>query len=353
MDFDPNAASTPGSGLFGLPQGALHGPGDAHVHVLGVPYEATTSYRGGTAHAPEAILAASRQIDLFDLRFGRPYERGIWMAPIDAEIARWNDEARALAAPLILKGGNTQGGNTEGGNTEEGDADTAARVDALGDAVAERVRAFFDERLDAGHLPVLIGGDHSTPLGAIAACAARFPGLGILHFDAHADLRPSYEGFRRSHASILDNVLREVDGVARLIQVGIRDLCEQEFDAIKQDARIDAVFGHDLAAARFGGRVTELARETIALLPNTVYVTFDVDGLDPNLCPNTGTPVPGGLLWDEAMLWLAALAESGKQVVGLDLNEVSPGPEGDPDGTSWDAIVGARLLYRLIGAALA
>jgi len=345
MDFDPNAASAADSGLFGLP----HGRADAHVHVMGVPYEATTSYRGGTAHAPEAILAASRQIDLFDLRFGRPYERGIWMAPIDAEIAGWNDEARALAAPQILKGGEGDDPEAEPANS---DAETAARVDAFADAVAERVRAFFDERLDAGRLPVLIGGDHSTPLGAIAACAARFPGLGILQFDAHADLRPAYEGFRRSHASILDNVLREVDGVARLVQVGIRDLCEQEFDAIQQDARIDAVFGHDLAAARFDGRVTELARETIALLPDTVYVTFDVDGLDPTLCPHTGTPVPGGLLWDEAMVWLTALAESGKRVVGLDLNEVSAGPDGDPDGTSWDAIVGARLLYRLIGAAL-
>ncbi len=338
MHFDPGAASTTDSGLFGLP----HGPDDAHVHVMGVPYEATTSYRRGTAHAPEAILAASRQIDLFDLRFGRPYERGLWMAPVDAEIARWNDEARALAAPLIQKGG-----------AEGGDERAVRRVDALGDAVAERVRAFFDERLEAGRLPVLVGGDHSTPLGAIAACAGRFPGIGVLQFDAHADLRPAYEGFRHSHASILENVLREVDGVARLVQVGIRDLCEQEFDTIQSDARIDAVFADDLASARFDGRASELARKTIALLPSTVYVTFDVDGLDPTLCPNTGTPVPGGLLWDEAMVWLTALAQSGKRVVGLDLNEVSPGPEGDPGGTSWDAIVGARLLYRLIGAALA
>ena len=101
------------------------------------------------------------------------------------------------------------------------------------------------------------------------------------------------------------------------------------------------------------GRVRALARETIALLPDAVYVTFDVDGLDPTLCPGTGTPVPGGLLWDEAMVWLEELAKSRKRIVGLDLNEVSAGPDGDPDGTSWDAIVGARLLYRLIGAALA
>ena len=91
---------------------------------------------------------------------------------------------------------------------------------------------------------------------------------------------------------------------------------------------------------------------TVDVLPNDVYLTFDVDGLDPTLCPGTGTPVPGGLAWDEAMLVLRELAKSGRRVVGLDLNEVSAGPEGDADGASWDAMIGARLLYRLIGCAV-
>ncbi|MEM8709536.1 MAG: agmatinase family protein [Planctomycetota bacterium] len=335
--FDPGAASTRDSGLFGLP----HGPEEALVHVLGVPFEATTSYRGGTAHGPAAVLAASRQIDLFDLRFGRPYEKGIWMAPNQGRIHAWNAAARALAAPLIDKGG-----------ADPGDADAVARIDEIGAEINATTRAFFDERLSAKKLPVLLGGDHSTPFGAIAACAAHCPGMGILQFDAHCDLRPAFEGFRWSHASIMHNVLESLEGVAALVQVGIRDLSEEEYDATQRDPRVSAVFGPDLDSARLNGQVRDLASATIAGLPDEIYISFDIDGLDPGLCPGTGTPVPGGLRWDELNVWLEEIAQSGKRVIGLDLNEVSPGPEGDPDGTSWDAIVGARTLYRLIGAAL-
>lgn len=338
MDFDANAASPADSGLFGLP----HGSAEAHVHVLGVPFEATTSYRAGTCHAPEAILAASRQVDLFDLHFGKPYERGIWMAPLAARVTDWNLEARELAAPIIERGGATAS-----------DAPAVARVDFLCDAVRGEVRAFTERCLEHGGLPVILGGDHSTPLGAMEACGVRFPGMAVLQFDAHADLRPSYEGFQWSHASVMHNALHGPAGISRLLQVGVRDLCEQEHDVIQGDPRVRTHFGHELAAARHGSGTRALAREAVASLPEHVFVSFDVDGLDPALCPNTGTPVPGGLGWDEAMIWLEELAASDRRVVGLDLNEVSPGPRGDPGGSSWDAIIGARLLYRLIGAAVA
>lgn len=339
MEFDPNAASVTDSGLFGLP----HGPDEALVHVLGVPFEATTSYRGGTAHGPDAVLAASRQIDLYDLRFGKPYEAGIWMAPIDERIHAWNAAARRLTGPLIEKGG-----------AGRGDAVIVSQIDDAGDKINGVVRAFFQERLagPSPRLPVLLGGDHSTPFGAIAACAERHPGLGVLQFDAHADLRPAFEGFRWSHASIMHNVLQEISGVEGITQVGIRDLCEQEFNELRDHSKVRAVFDKDLDEARFSGSTRALAEATIASLPEHVYISFDIDGLDPALCPNTGTPVPGGMRWDELMVWLEALAQSGKRIVGLDLNEVSPGPLGDANGESWDAIVGARLLYRLIGAAL-
>ena len=337
MDFDVNAASPADSGLFGLP----HGPGEAHVHVLGVPFEATTSYRPGTGGAPEAVLAASRQVDLFDLHFGKPYERGIWMAPLDPQLASWDREARGLAAPIIHRGG-----------AEGDDLEAVERVDAICDAVRREVATFTEQRLEEGRLPVVLGGDHSTPLGAIEACAARFPGMGILQFDAHADLRPAFEGFRWSHASVMHNVLEGPADVSSLLQVGIRDLCEQEHDAIQSDPRIKAIFGHELRAARYGSGTRAMARVAVAALPQHVFVSFDVDGLDPSLCPNTGTPVPGGIGWDEVTIWLEELAASDRRVVGLDLNEVSAGAEGDPEGCSWDAIVGARLLYRLIGAAL-
>ena len=185
------------------------------------------------------------------------------------------------------------------------------------------------------------------------ACAARHPGLGILHFDAHADLREAYEGFEWSHASIMENVVKRLDGVAKLVQVGIRDLGEREFERIESsNGRIHVMFDKDWQRAKLdGASLRKLARSTIDELPDEVYVSFDIDGLDPTLCPNTGTPVPGGLGWSETMLWLEELARSKKKIVGLDLNEVSPG-DTNPELDSWDAIVGARLLYRMIGTAL-
>jgi agmatinase len=339
--FDPSAAALPGSGIFGLP----HGASDAAVHVIGVPFDATASYRKGAWRAPAAILRASRQVDLFDLAHGRAYERGIWMAPVNERVLALNREASGLADRVIERGG-----------AIEGDAELArdlARVNSIGGEVNLIVRAAAGAALDAGKLVAVVGGDHSAPFGAIQACAERFPGLGVLHFDAHADLRVAYEGFEWSHASIMDNVERRLGGVARIVQVAIRDLSEEEHERVASSGgRIATLFDRERANAAFDGRnPRHVARAYLAKLPRDVYVSFDVDGLDPALCPSTGTPVPGGLGWNEALLWLDELAASGRRVVGLDLSEVNPGAAGE-DGDSWDAIVGARLLYQMIGAAL-
>ena len=347
LQFDPDAPAAPSSGIFGLP----HTPEEAQVHVLAVPFDATTSYRPGAARAPEAILAASGQVDLFDLWTGRPFEFGIALLETDARIAGWNEEARALAQPIIAAGG-LESVSEEPLRSECLAA--ARRVDELGDQINALVFAQVRASLEQGRLPCVLGGDHSVPYGAIAACAERHPGLGILHVDAHADLRSAYEGFTWSHASIMHNVLARLPSVARIVQIGIRDLGQAEADAIEESGgRVSTIFDKDWARARFErGATLALVREAIGRLPQEVYVSFDVDGLDPALCPNTGTPVPGGLDWHEAMLVLEELARSGRRVVGLDLCECSMGPEGDPAGESWDAIVGARLLYRMIGFAL-
>ncbi|NOT29932.1 MAG: agmatinase family protein [Planctomycetes bacterium] len=345
MKFDPNAAAALESGLFGLPDD----PQGARVHILGVPFDATTSFRKGTARGPAAIRAASRQVDLFDSLNGRPYEAGIWMAPLDAKVVAWNDEASRVAEPVIAAGGVESGR----GGADAKLRKAAERVDAIGVELNRWVEERTNESLDQGKLCGLVGGDHSTPFGAIQAHAARIPGLGILHVDAHADLRPAYEGFTWSHASILRNVAERIDGVARIVQVGVRDFSEEEHDFILASrGRIQTLFDLDWADARHSGHnLKALVRRTLASLPEAVYVTFDVDGLEPALCPNTGTPVPGGLGWNEAMLWLDELVRSGRRVVGFDLNEVAPAP-GSTDGAGWDENVGARLLYRLLGFAL-
>ncbi len=335
--FDPNAAAAEGSGIFGLP----HTPEEARVHVIPVPFDATTSYRKGAAKGPEAILRASRQVDLFDLMYGRVYEARIAMLPADPRIAAWNAEATELADPIIAVGGEL------GGSREL--ASSLARVNAIGAEVNAVVEQSVERVLAAKQKPVVLGGDHSVPFGAFVAAAKHRPGLGLLHFDAHADLRPAYEGFEWSHASIFHNAMTKIEDVARLVQVGIRDLCEEEFEMIRgSNGRIRTLFDTDWATAKLEHRdLRALIRATLDALPKSIWVTFDVDGLDPTLCPNTGTPVPGGLSWHEAMLWLEEIAKSGREIVGCDLNEVSPGEVSDED--SIDANVGARLLYRMIG----
>lgn len=332
--FDPNAAALPDSGVFGLP----FTPQDAKVVLIPVPYEATTSYGGGTVDGPNAILQASKQVDLFDLDYGKPYEAGIAMLEESSDVRVWNDEAKHLAAPIIAAGGTLA------------DPAPLARVNALSEQLNAYVYETTKRWLDQGKLVGVVGGDHSTPYGCIRAYAERFPKLGILHLDAHADLRDAYEGFTWSHASIMFNVLRTIPNVKRLVQVGIRDFGEAEF-ALIQDSqdRVHTFFDARLARARLDGMPwREQVDAIVDELPRDVYLSWDIDGLDPTLCPNTGTPVPGGLSFAQATSLLDGLLRAGKRIVGFDLNEVAPGK----DGGEWDGNVAARLLYKMVGAAL-
>ncbi len=342
-DFDPNAPADPSAGLFGLDCG----PDAAGVHVIPVPFDATTSYRPGAAAGPEAVLRASHQVDLHCPLFGSTWEAGICMLPTERRITELERQA-FLPARRVIEAGGRLGGDAG----LEADLEL---VNAAGAELNQLVEAATANVLAAGRLPVVLGGDHSVPFGAIAACAKAHPGLGILHIDAHADLRNAYEGFTWSHASILHGALTRLEGIQRVVQMGVRDLCDDELAMIRlSDGRIATLFDEEWSSARLGGRLPSLVRESLEKLPSHVYLTVDIDGLDPALCPNTGTPVPGGFQWGELSLILKSLAESGRRVVGMDLVEISPGPEGlDSQDDSWDANVGARLLYRMVGAALA
>lgn len=354
MNFDPSAAAQADSGLFGLP----FTPAQARVVIVPVAFDATTSYGGGASAGPAAVLEASKQVDLLDQHFGAVYEAGIAMLDIDAKIAALSRKARAAASPLIARGG-----------ADESSPRDRAAVRLVNEASA-RVEAYtreqFERVLSAGKIAGLLGGDHATPLGAISASAeyvhalsgrdarAR-AGLGILHLDAHMDLRDAFEGFEQSHASIMFNVLRKCPGVSRLVQIGIRDYCQAEVDvASAAGERVHVVYDQQVFAATQGlngapplGRLVD---DAIARLPHFVHVSFDIDALEPSLCPHTGTPVPGGLPFNLAAYILQRLGESGRRVVSFDLVEVCPSP--DPDAPKWDANVGARVLYKLCGCAL-
>jgi agmatinase len=338
VSFDPNAPALAGSGIFGLP----FTPAGARVVLVPVPWDATTSYRAGTANGPAAILAASRQVDLFDVETGRPYEQGIAMLDEPEDLRRMNSEARAHAEGIIAAGGII--------GDDQDLSDALAHVNELGGRMNTHVEDLVGHWLDAGKLVGVVGGDHSVPYGAIRAVARRHPGVGVLHLDAHADLRDAYEGFTWSHASIMHNVATRIPDVARIVQVGIRDLGDAEHTFVQDShGRIVTHFETDLAAARFDGETwgSQCAR-IVESLPEKVYLSWDIDGLDPAYCPHTGTPVPGGLTFAQACHLLRVLGKSGRRIVGLDLNEVAPGPEGD----EWDANVGARLLYKMVGWAV-
>ncbi len=332
MSFDPNAAGASEGGIFGLP----YSPDESAVVLVPVPFDATTSYRPGAANGPQAILKASRQVDLFDVETGNPWSTGIALVPEAEEIRTLNDEARGAAErAMALR------------DDEEARAADLRRVNDLCARVNERLHDEVSRWLDAGKIVGTLGGDHGCVYGAIAAHAERFSKLGILHVDAHADLRHAYDGFEWSHASIMDNVCRRHASVVRMVQVGVRDLCEEERECIAaSDGRIRTHYDAELVAERFAGVTwADQVARMIEVLPEQVYISFDIDGLDPTLCPNTGTPVPGGLSFNQAVYLVAAVARSGRQIVGFDLAEVAPGPAED----EWDGNVGARILYKLIG----
>jgi agmatinase len=334
LPFDPDAPAAPGAGIFGL----NFTEENAAVVLLPVPFEATVSYGGGAARGPEAILHASAQVDLHDLETGRPYEEGIYMRPIPEHLVELDRRAKLEAQKIIAAGGVTRG-------DRELEA-ALARVNAAGDEVNEHVYRETRALLERGKIAGIVGGDHSVPFGAIRAYAEKFGDLGILHIDAHADLREAYEGFTWSHASIMNCVMTKIPRVAKLVQIGVRDIGEGEINAvIASNGRISTFVDPLVARVRTIGGLIELFREAVEHLPEHVYVSFDVDGLDPKLCPGTGTPVPGGLELADVSILLEQLVESRRTIVGFDLVEVAPREEFG----EWDGNVGARILYKLIG----
>jgi len=325
-DFDPDAPGSDPDRFFGLP----HTPEQARVVIVPVPFEATTSYGRGTAGAPDRIRAASQQIELNDTRTGAPWRGGIAALPSDGKVAAWNTEASALALPIIAAGEATPD-----------QQDDLARVNEIGAALNDWVHGHTAALLQRGKIPAIVGGDHSVSFGAMKAATEKFPGVGVLHIDAHADLREDYQGFTWSHASVFHNVVERLPGLGHLVQIGLRDVSEREAGRIEEHPSITTFTDHELAWELASGEpFMRIAARVLRPLPQRVWVSLDVDGLDPSNCPHTGTPVPGGLKWREVMLLLQLLATD-RTIVGFDLVEV-----GDAE---WDANVGARLLYTLAG----
>jgi len=340
-DFDPSQAISSEFGIFGIPIEES----EAKLILLPVPWEVTTSYGKGASNGPRIIRQASEQIDLFDLETGKSYEQGYFMREVSNELMETNHKFKAKAQKLIELKTNL--------------SDDRAQMTSLLQEVNQACNQMTDwvftqsqEILKAGKVLGLVGGDHSTPLGAIKALSQKYLGnFGVLHFDAHADLRKAYQGFEQSHASIMYNVMTMPEKPKKLVQVGIRDFCEEEYE-FSQDPKNNIKTFFDIENKRRllnGESWASIAKEVVAELPQNVYISFDIDGLEPSLCPSTGTPVAGGLSLSEAFYIFREVAESGRKIIGFDLNEVSTG---DDDEAEWDGNVGARVLYKLCGWAI-
>lgn len=271
---------------------------DCRYQIISVPYEDNVSYGGGTSLGPSAVIEASDQLESWDGE-STPGKDGIFTGPV---------------------------------------------IDCTGspEAVLARIERAVSSAMDTKNIPVLLGGEHTVTLGALRAIARRRKGkkFGVIQFDAHGDLRNTYEGTPYSHGSVMR---RACDLGLSLMQIAVRSLCLEEVEFRK-------TYGvHHLDAAEFSrlGGLRAAAEPGFKLLPDDfpedIYITFDIDALDASLMPATGTPDPGGLSWYEA-LRLLELAVAGRNIIGLDLVEVAPMP-----GYHAAEFTAAKLLYYMMG----
>lgn len=327
-DFDPNGPAIH-DGIFGLPFEEQ----ESELIILPVPWQVTVSYGEGTALAPAAIKEASKQVDLYHHLNPRGWERGIYMAPISETL---------LSKGLYFR--NKVRNYLENYSELQADAELLTKevngaCEQMVDWVYEQSKKYLNQKKKL----IILGGDHSTPLGYLRALADMHSSFGVLQIDAHMDFRNAYEGFEYSHASISFNFMK-IPQIQNVVQIGIRDYCDEELEfAESLGGRAKIFFDFELRKSQYSGKSWDsICDEILAHLPEKIYISFDIDGLDPKLCPNTGTPVPGGLSYTEVEYLFEKIHKSGKKIIGADLNEV-----GVRKPFEWDANVGARVLYML------
>lgn len=334
--FDPNGVGIANGNIFGFPVNEQ----DADIVLIPVPWDATASYGKGTSAGPAAILEASTQLDFYHPKLEKAYDTKVFMSAISDEWLKINEQLCGQAIDYIrfLEDGGEIESNPSFQKLVNG-------INTTQHALKENLKERALDLINQGKMVAVLGGEHSTPLGLIEAINATGQDFGILQIDAHADLRDAYEGFHQSHASIMFNVLKNCSHMIRLVQVGIRDISETEVNLINEsDGRVVTHFDWNIKESMFRGVTwADQVDSIISDLPQNVYISFDIDGLRPELCPNTGTPVAGGFALEEINYLLFRMVESGRKIIGFDLNEVAPGESGD-----WDANVGARALWNLV-----
>ncbi|MBN1844307.1 MAG: agmatinase [Sedimentisphaerales bacterium] len=284
----------PGNAFLKIPE-AYAQRQTARFVILPIAFDGTATYRKGCCRGPDAILEASSQIEDFD---------------------------EQLADQFFAAGIYTHPHVAQGDETVE--------------AVQEKIYAAARGVVDAAQIPIGLGGDHSVSLALIRAVRRRYPDLSVLHFDAHADLRASYHDSPLNHGCVMRRVH---EWGIRAVSVGVRSYCREEFELIREQGL--AIIGPD----HLRRRPADSIRAILAALGEPVYITFDIDGLDPSIAPGTGTPEPGGLAYREALNVLENVGRN-RTLVGADMVEVMPLPD-----QSVTEVTAARLVYKIIAFA--
>lgn len=323
-NFNPSSFANTSSGIYGLPFTAE----ESDIVIIQMPWEVTVSSGHGTQNGPKRIIEGSMQVDLGG---SDVWDRGIAVLPNPAWIPTLN---KKLMGDMLKHKAELEKGKIQ--------TKFSKTINIGCKKMVDYVEETAKKNLDDGKIVGMIGGDHSTPLGLINALSSKYAGkkISILHIDAHLDLRVAYLSCEYSHASIMYNALTKNKNL-NLASVGIRDYCEEELEfARKNESRID-IFYDDTLSYNTYNRVkswSQTCDDIIFGLSPLVYISFDVDGLKQIYCPNTGTPVPGGLEYNEALFLLKEVSEN-RKIIGFDINETGDG--------EWDGTVSAQLLYKM------
>ncbi|PHR42976.1 MAG: agmatinase [Fluviicola sp.] len=334
--FNPHDVGVANGNIFGFPVTEEQ----ADIVIIPISWDVTASYGKGTSRGPGQILEASTQLDFYHPKLSKAYETKVFQTSINENVLKLNDQFLLETKKYIdylEKGGEL--------DKSEPFQDTVKAVNQAQLELKNALKTRVSDLLKKGKIPAVLGGEHSAPLGLLEALGDQYASFGVLQIDAHADLRVAYEGFEQSHASIFYNALK-IKSIEKLVQVGIRDVSALEVEYInKSQGRIKTFFDWNLKKGQFEGETwAQQVKEIVSELPQRVYISYDIDALEPSLCPNTGTPVPGGFKLEEVSFLIETLVDSGREIIGFDLCEVS---NGDSD---WDANVGARALWSLVVA---
>jgi len=310
----------------------------ASTILFGIPWDVTVSTQAGTGGAPKNILKSSHAVNLFDPAAPELWQKGIFMLPLRKDISKKNKELRAKVEEYLDH-------LEEGGNINDNPkySQIVARINEECAILNEWVYQETSQMLDDGKTIGLIGGEHSVALGYLQALAERFPAFGVLHIDAHAGLTEAYQGFEFSHQSVIQHI-KNIKQVKKIVQVGTRDLSDNEYEIIKKSrGKIKPFLDHDVRQRIYDGESwKKICAEIINALPQNIYISIDMDGLNPSLCPNASSPVAGGMEFNELTYLIESIVASGKQIIGFDVAEAGG------NGHDWDGNVAARLIYKIV-----